>query len=41
MSAARTGLRVSTRRLVHIYRSEGHEVAARTIAENEPVVSGR
>ncbi len=28
MSAARTGLRVSTRRLVHIYRSEGHEVAA-------------
>jgi len=28
VSAARTGLRVSTRRLVHIYRSEGHEVAA-------------
>ena len=28
MSPARTGLRVSTRRLVHIYRSEGHEVAA-------------
>ncbi|MFC6345496.1 ATP-binding cassette domain-containing protein, partial [Nocardioides hankookensis] len=23
-----TGLRVSTQRLVHIYRSEGHEVAA-------------
>jgi putative ABC transport system ATP-binding protein len=28
VTGARTGLRVSTRRLVHIYRSEGHEVAA-------------
>jgi ABC-type lipoprotein export system ATPase subunit len=28
VNAAAAGLRVSTRRLVHIYRSEGHEVAA-------------
>lgn len=28
MNAATAGLAVSTRRLVHIYRSEGHEVAA-------------
>ena len=28
MTGVRAGLRVSTRRLVHIYRSEGHEVAA-------------